>query len=385
MNDFIVITNGYPSENKLYNNAFIHRRVINYLEKGYKGFVIVIRPEHKALKKYEFENIVVYEGNSMNVRQLLLENLQAKIFIHFVDIHIMKAIRAVNQKYKIFIWIHGTEALAWKRRLFNLRFSLKSILSFIKYIYFNTKQMKFMRELILNDKLNIKYIFVSNWMKDILQRDTNTILDKSSYKIIPNVIDDKLFYYHEKTEKHRLRVLSIRPYSSRKYANDVSVEVILKLSQKDYFEQFTFDFYGDGYFFDKTLKPLRKFKNVNIYKKFVSHSQLVKLHSKNGIFLSPTRQDAQGVSMCEAIASGLVPIVSNNTAIPEFVNEDFGFLCDDIDDFVKAFDSLYKDSFNFVKRGKLGAEFMLKKCGAHIINDELEVIGFDPSHNELDN
>lgn len=380
MNDFILITNGYPSNNKLYNNAFIHRRVINYLEKDYKGFVIVIRPEHKTLKKYVFDNVVVYEGNIRNVSKLLLDNLQAKIFIHFVDIYMMKAIREVNQNYEIFIWIHGTEALSWKRRLFNLRFNFKSILSFIKYIYFNTKQMKFMRELILNQELNIKYIFVSNWMKDILQRDTNTIIKESSYEIIPNVIDDKLFYNHEKTEGQRLRVLSIRPYSSRKYANDISVKVILKLSAKGYFDELTFDFYGDGYLFNKTLKPLKKFKNVNIYKKFVNHSELVKLHSENGIILAPTRQDAQGVSMCEAIASGLVPIVSNNTAIPEFVTKDFGFLCDDIDDFVKAFDSLYKDSFGFVKRSKLGSEFMLNKCGTHIINDELKVIGFENSH-----
>ncbi|NFP91583.1 glycosyltransferase [Clostridium sporogenes] len=387
MNDFIIITNGYPSEKKLYNNAFIHRRVINYLEKGYKGFVIVIRPENKTLKKYKFDNVVVYEGNSANVKELLLENLNVKIFIHFVDIHMIRAIRSVSEKYDIFIWIHGAEALAWKRRLFNLRFNLKSILSFIKYIYFNVKQMKLMRNLILNDKLNIKFIFVSNWMKDILERDTNTVLDKSKYEIIPNIIDDKLFYYHEKTEKQCLKVLSIRPYTSRKYANDISVEIVLKLSEKDYFNDITFNFYGNGYLFEKTLKPLTKFKNVNIYKKFLNQFEIAKLHSENGVFLSPTRQDAQGVSMCEAIASGLVPIVSNNTAIPEFVNLDFGFLCNNINDFVKAFDTLYNNPSDFICRSKKGAEFMLDKCGSHIIDKELESVGFKSldtkTHNKL--
>src|SRR5690606_14305978 len=39
-----------------------------------------------------------------------------------------------------------------------------------------------------------------------------------------------------------------------------------------------------------------------------------------GVFLVPTRMDAQGVSMCEAMASGLLIVSSNNTAIPEFVD-----------------------------------------------------------------
>ena len=42
----------------------------------------------------------------------------------------------------------------------------------------------------------------------------------------------------------------------------------------------------------------------------------------NGIFICPTRQDAQGVSMCEAMSSGLVPITLYNTAIPECLPND---------------------------------------------------------------
>lgn len=385
MNDFIVITNDYPSDSKHYNNAFIHRRVINYLKQGYNGFIIVIRPENKKLKSYKFENVTIYEGNSKNVRQLLRENLESKIFIHFVDKHMIDAISSVDDNFQIFIWVHGTEALCWKRRLFNLRFNLRSILSFIKYIYYNIKQMKFMKNLILKSKLNIKFIFVSNWMKEILQKDTNTILDNNIYEIIPNVIEDKLFYYHEKNVKQHLNVLSIRPYSSRKYANDISVKVILKLAKKDYFNNLTFNFYGDGYLFNKTLKPLRKFKNVNINKKFLNQSEIVRLHSENGIFLSPTRQDAQGVSMCEAIASGLVPIVSNNTAIPEFVTGEFGFLCDEIDDYIKAFDTLYENYSEFLRRSKQGSEFILDKCGSYIINKELQLVGFERCKEKVDN
>ncbi|MGG1634056.1 glycosyltransferase [Paenibacillus sp. NRS-1760] len=376
MNDFIVITNGYPSKNNLYNNGFVHRRVVSYLEKGHLGIVIILRPEHKILKKYEYENVIVYEGNGANIQQILLDNSKAKIFIHFVDIHMIKAIRSVKENFEIYVWVHGAEALSWKRRIFNLRPNIKSFLSFLKYIYFNTKQLSFLRKLILNDELNIKYIFVSNWMKEILEIDTKTILNQNRYEIIPNVIDDNLFNYHRKTEKHHLKILSIRPYTSRKYANDISVKLILKLSEKSYFENLTFNFYGDGYLFNKTLRPLKQFKNVHIFKRFLNQSEISKIHREHGVFLSPTRQDAQGVSMCEAVASGLIPIVSNNTAMPEFVTKDFGFLCNDINDFISAFDSIYNNYAEFVEKTKIGSEFMLNKCGNHLINDELKVIGF---------
>ncbi len=53
--------------------------------------------------------------------------------------------------------------------------------------------------------------------------------------------------------------------------------------------------------------------------------------SNYGVFLSPTRMDAQGVMMCEVMASGLLTISSDNTAIPEFiVDEQNGILIDNV-------------------------------------------------------
>ena len=43
--------------------------------------------------------------------------------------------------------------------------------------------------------------------------------------------------------------------------------------------------------------------------------------SKYGVSMSTTRMDAQGVSMCEAISSGLLTVSNDNTAIPEFISD----------------------------------------------------------------
>ena len=84
--------------------------------------------------------------------------------------------------------------------------------------------------------------------------------------------------------------------------------------------------YGDGDLFETENKPLEKFKNVHLYKKFLKQSEIKALHDQHGIFIASTRWDSQGVSRDEAMSSGLVPITNSVSAIPEFVDENSGIL-----------------------------------------------------------
>ena len=88
----------------------------------------------------------------------------------------------------------------------------------------------------------------------------------------------------------------------------------------------------------------------------------------------PTRQDAQGVSMCEAICSGLVPIVSNNTAIPEFADEEFGYLCSNVKDYAEAIKELYYNSSSFLEKSKNTKKLANRISNNVIINEELDLI-----------
>jgi glycosyltransferase involved in cell wall biosynthesis len=120
--------------------------------------------------------------------------------------------------------------------------------------------------------------------------------------------------------------LSIRPFASRKYANDLTVESILILSREDFFNQLDIRIIGEGVLFDETLEPLRKFSNVKIEQRFLSRSEIAAIHKDYGIFITPTRMDSQGVSRDEAMSSGLVPVTTAVTAIPEFVDPSCGIL-----------------------------------------------------------
>ncbi len=371
---FIVITKGYPSEKNIYNNAFVHSRVLEYKKKGLFIDVFSIDNEQKDLYSYKYEGVNVQSGGYEDLKEILKKYNYKKVLVHFAWKKTMKTIFESVPNKNIIVWVHGVEALGWYRRLFNIEFCFTSIIKFLGYIILNTEQMIFMRKMI-KSKSNIHYIFVSEWMKTILEKDTLTIGKIKNYSIIPNVINEKIFNYTKKNPEDRFKVFNIRPYHSKKYANDILVKTILLLSKSEFFPQLEFNLYGDGRLFNKTLKPLRKFQNVKISQGFLSQSEISINHKKNGILLMPTRQDAQGVSMCEAMSSGLVPVVSNNTAIPEYVNDNCGYLCYNYKEMANAIISLINNPSIFSKKSKRSSEYIQKKCSLKIIiEEEIKII-----------
>ena len=371
MGKYLVVAPGYPSENNKYNNGFVHSRVVQYKKNNMD--VDVFSVTTGKVHKYTYEGISVYEGCSKEFADFIKKNKYDKILVHFGYKKILKPIVKYCPNTPLIIWVHGAEALGWYRRLF--AFNLKKPYRFLGYIILNTVQLMYLHKFIANKKINKKFVFVSNWMKDILEKDSHSKDKIINYEIIPNVIDSNIFDYKQKIESDRLNILSIRTYQSKKYANDLSVKCILELSKEDFFNELTFTFYGDGRLFNKILEPVRKFKNVKIYQKFLNHKEISEVHKKNGVMLIPTRQDAQGVSMCEAMSSGLVPVTSNNTAIPEFVPDNCGYLANDYKELALAIKEMYENPKIFLKKSKNASKFIQKKCDSKMaIKSELKII-----------
>lgn len=172
----------------------------------------------------------------------------------------------------------------------------------------------------------LSLIFVSQYFADEVMEDVGFRLPDDQYKIIHNPVDTDIFSYVEKDPEQRKKILSIRPYASRKYANDLSVKAVLELSKEPFFDELEFRFIGDGALFDETLLPLRDFSNVIIDRGFLAQPDIAELHKEYGVFLCPTRMDAQGVSKDEAMSSGLVVVTNGVTAIPEFIDEQCGVI-----------------------------------------------------------
>ena len=223
----------------------------------------------------------------------------------------------------------------------------------------------------------MKLIFVSEYFAQEVMEDTEIEIPAKSYEIIHNPINTTIFNYVEKPDSQRVKILTIRPFASRKYANDLTAEAILYLSKKEIFKELDFLIVGDGKLFDEILEPLRKFENVTIQRGFLSHSEIADLHKEYGVFLSPTRMDSQGVSRDEAMSSGLVAITTNVTAIPEFVDENSGILVpgEDYKAMAKAIENLYHNPEQFQSLSQSAAKRVRMQTDSEIIiRKELELL-----------
>ncbi|HJW54055.1 MAG TPA: glycosyltransferase, partial [Burkholderiaceae bacterium] len=319
--EHLVLTNHYPSYEDLYRNGFVHSRVRAYRERGVRCDVFRLRPD-ESVSFHEFEDVDVTTGSQEVLNKMLCSGQYKNVLVHFLDPSMWEVLQLHIDNIKVVVWIHGAEIQPWHRRDFNYQTEDQRTIAKMK----SEKRMAFWRELLQSIPANLKLVFVSRYFAEEVMEDLGFRISEDHYTIIHNPINTDTFNYREKPTEQRKKVLSIRPYASAKYANDLSVKAIQLLSSKPWFHDMEFRMIGDGALFEETLAPLREFRNVYIEQRFLKQDEIARLHKEYGIFLCPTRMDAQGVSRDEAMSSGLVPVTNNVTAIPEFVDDSCGIL-----------------------------------------------------------
>lgn len=372
MKKIMILDANYPSAENLNGDVFVHTRVKEYA----KHSNVVVLSFYCNRANYVYEGVEVKHALTDNDIWREYKSIKPDvIFVHFYDRRLFSFVSAVSEP--VYIWVHGHEALAFYRRLFN-----HTIISFLRNIhnavFYSWHQMKGFRRLIKysNSTGKVRFVFVSKWMKRVCETDA-FLSNIKYYSVIPNPIDTKLFRYVEKASETRKKILILRSFHSRKYANDIAVKAILMLSKKPFFKDVRIEIYGMGQYFDILTKPLLKFDNVFLHKHFVENRDIPSVHEKFGIFLCPTRQDAQGVSMCEAMSSGLVPISSFSTAIPEFVDDgETGILTNNAFEIANNIERLYNDHSLFLRLSRQASYTILEKCSLDAVTKaELSLAG----------
>lgn len=325
--DYLLICPGYPSYDNKYRCAFIHSRMQAYKKEKLKVDLAVVNENYinKSSITY-FEDIKVVSTGYNDIRKVLQNKKYKKILVHFFDEKYAQILDATDlTNTDIILYSHGSDTLyrAWDRLNAKYFENENSIPSKIKES-FSQKDELIKR---YNEKENVKFVFVSNWAKNLSEK-----LIGIKYKnacIIPCNIDTDIFKFKKKDSKLRKKIFVIRKYDNLStYSIDISVKIILELSTRKIFDDLEFSFYGDGDYHDILLAPLRKFSNVHIYKKFLSHKEIAQVHSENGIGLFPTRFDTQAVSSCEAAMSGCIVITSNGVGTEEYIDPKIGTYCE---------------------------------------------------------
>jgi glycosyltransferase involved in cell wall biosynthesis len=368
--DYVVICPVYPGGQRNYGGEFIEERVNHYCKVGKKVVVI-------EASKLNVSAMVEQKGGVGIVRcvpemlpRFIRELAPGLLCCHQLEANVWSQIRSIEIP-KI-VWIHGFECRDWRELEFN--FSKKELSSNIGKL----EQLNEIRRNVMADVFkdqSILKIFVSYFMKSIGENFVGA--EPKSYRIVHNLIDENKFKYHKKGAAERRRILWVRSFSQLNYANDIARDVILELNKAGELKDYEVSIYGDGAYFDECTAPLRKFNNVSINRGFLTKDELVAAHRKNGIMLTPTRWDSQGLTAGEAMGSGLVVASNRVAAIPEFMSDRVALLAsaEGSKELAQKIVSLTRDAARFTDMSRKASIRAHRQCGkSNTINVELELM-----------
>lgn len=366
----LTVAQTYVSNNNRYANGFVHARVKSYIANGLDAEVYVL--QNKKKDTYVIDNVKVRIGKSKQLADYINTNTNiSSVCFHFLNLKMIKAINLIERDIPIIIFVHGNEALWWFERIFPDRFNgLIRTLKFIKYVGVNSYSILKIRRFFKYESRNIHIVCVSKWMAKVAEKNWKLNIKKEKIHIIPNIVNSNIFPYTKKDPELRYNILMLRNFTSGKYALDVAMDTIVKLSTHPLFYKINITIIGDGWLFEKYTSKVSKFKNVKIIRTLLPQEEIKEWHSKNGIFLCPTRQDAQGVSMCEAMSSGLVPITSDNTAIPEFLPKEYNLALNNSDEMAQRIIELINSPNDFIKLSEEVSKYINSKCSKEQTTDK---------------
>ncbi|MDB5751312.1 MAG: type 12 methyltransferase [Ramlibacter sp.] len=359
---YLVLTKQYPAYDDLYRYGFLHSRVRSYRETGLLTEVFRISSEPGQTYR-EFEGVDIASGDAHLLDATLRSRRYEHVLVHLLDEKMWQVLQHHLDKVRVTVWVHGAEIQVWQRRAFE--FDRLDEAEIARQKKLSDRRVAFWRSILATPHPNLHLVFVSQHFADEVAQDLGLELKPSLYSIVHNFIDGSLFSYTEKRPEDRTRLLSIRPYSSRKYANDLTVGAIKELSARPCFSQLQFLLVGDGELFEETTRDLQAFSNVKLERRFLTHQEITQLHGNHGVFLTPTRMDSQGVSRDEAMASGLVPITTAVAAIPEFVDETCGIVVppEDAKAIADAMERLYAEPDTFLQLSRAAALRVRRQSG----------------------
>lgn len=358
--DCLLVTNCYPSYDNLYRNAFVHRRVVGYRKHGLRPDVFCLQDVGNA-KDYEYDDVDVSIGWKDRLRSKLASGRYRVVLVHFLDRAMWDVLKDYVATTRILVWIHGSEIQHWRQRTFNYRDEAEKA----RAVALSDERMAFWRDVLEYPHPNLHLIFVSQWFEESATKDVGVKLAREQYSIIHNAIDTALFEYVPKDVEQRWNLLSIRPYSTHKYANDLTVAAIRLLQDAPEFSRMRFRLIGDGVLFAETVAPIADLPNVEIEQRFLTQNEIATLHKQYGLFLVPTRMDSQGVSRDEAMSSGLVPVTTGVTAIPEFVDDTCGLVApaEDAERMAELILQTVRSPETFLRLSAAAAERVRRQCG----------------------
>lgn len=191
--------------------------------------------------------------------------------------------------------------------------------------------------------------------------DAKKFIEFKRYYILPNAIDCSKFSKKKIfKKKNKINILFFGRLHSKKGINEILDSIYyLKIKKKCKF--FNFNFVGpiskkDSNLLMKKINNLNLNNLVNIFREVRDIKDKNRIFLQNDVFILPSFDEADSLSIKEAISAGLVILISKNCKID--ISEDFCFYTKvNSKNIANNLIKIYKKRNNFSKYSFLGRKF----------------------------
>lgn len=372
--DFVVLAPVYPGSTRN-GGEFIRTRVQAYVAAGLSGHVISygVAPDSAPVTTSDAWTPVTTIGVH-HLHHVLhrIRDLGIPALAHSPSPAVSQLLRDTLLGRQLAVWYHGYEVRDYRRLMCNFD---SHLLDLTRRMRDDTNTQRFEAAAPVFSDPDITKVFVSDFQRRYAQWDVGS--EAVNAHIIPNHIDTELFQSRERRPEEARKILLLRSFAERNYANDVALRAIEILSRRRGFEELQITVRGFGTYFDDEVRHVRDFPNVTVEKAYSSAVEMAMLHYDHGVFLCPSRFDTQGVMLGEAMASGMVTVTNPVAGIPEYTDETCSLLprVDDPWAFADALWHVVEHPELMPTLSRNAAERVARQCGSEAtIGREISII-----------
>lgn len=374
--DLLLICNHYPDAGarRHAGGEFVRTRARAYRAAGLRVTVVEVNRDNHRVTTTVVDDIVCLRLNRAGFErdgERLLAAC-ADVAVHAPTPWLVDWLSRHCAGERLSCWFHGAEVRDYRRLAGNYTpVELQQAEARLERT--RAERVRVARQLFTNPPNAL--VFVSDYLRTIAEIDSGQRCAHA--EVIPNPIDCEFYAGPPKPASQRHRVLLIRSFATNNYGADIAIAAILDLLRSGRAPELFFTVRGFGRRFTELTAPLREFERVDIREGVLDRVQMRELYRTHGVMLAPSRHDTQGVTTCEAMAAGLVPVTHRVAAIPEFVRADCGELVwsPQPRDFAAGILRAVADGEQFSRRSLAARAAMQRQCGyAATVARELAVL-----------
>ena len=363
-----ILTDYYPSTKVPDARAFIHARARLYMELGHN--VLILSSPQADLPAYEeFEKVSVVRPVDLEAAQSLTKAFSPNVMaIHFPYRNTFSTILATRLRgyYPLVAWIHGYETMY--TAFFGYHHGLSRLLS----IPHDWLKLRYLRRFLAGC---VSVVYVSNWIRQLAERSMRYTHPNSF--LIANPVNTQVFSplfspRIKRRSESQLRGVALRSLGP-KYGLDIAIRAYAGVEATD------LTIIGTGQL-EEELRSLiaTTGSNTTLLARGFPHAQVPEVLRGYDYFVAPSRNETQGLAMCEAMSCGLPVIATRVGGIPEFVRDGIdGYLVppEDPKALQKAILRLVQEPERCRQMGQNARQHMLEICdGQKIAERELQVL-----------